>query len=163
MNNRIKMKINMANTYSRFYVHLVFAVKYRECLIQESWEDELYAYIAGIIKSKKHFPIKVNGHRDHVHILFDFNLNCLISDLVREIKKASTKFINENNYSKHKFQWQSGYAAFSVGWAEKEKMIKYIANQKIHHKKNKGVTEYKTLMDNFEISYNEKYLLQFKI
>lgn len=154
------MKINMANTYSKFYVHLVFSVKFRESLIHENWEQELYKYIAGVIKNKGHYPIVINRHLDHIHILFEYNLNDLISDLVREIKKASTKMINANQFGIHKFQWQSGYGAFSVGCHEKEKIKEYITKQKSHHQEITAQEEYTELLNQFSIPYLEKYVFK---
>jgi REP element-mobilizing transposase RayT len=95
----------MANTYKKVYIHLVFAIKNRNALLEKEWRAKVFCYISGIINNKGHYSLAVGGHSDHIHILFDYNLNELIPDLVREIKKASSNFIKEENLSKYKFEW----------------------------------------------------------
>ena len=125
----------MANTYKKVYVHIIFAVQNRSALLGKEWRHELFAYISGILNKRGHMNLIVGGYNDHIHILFSYSLKESITDLVREIKKASTKYISDNNLSKHKFTWQSGYAAFSVGQNHKDRLFNYIANQEQHHKK----------------------------
>ena len=103
----------MSNTYTQLYVQIVFAVKKRENLIHSSWEENLYKYITGILQNKGQKLLAINGMPDHIHIFIGFKPNCTISDLVREIKKSSNTYINENNLCKYKFEWQEGYGAFT--------------------------------------------------
>jgi REP element-mobilizing transposase RayT len=77
----------MADTFSQIYIQIVFAVKKRECLIHQSWEEELYKYISGIIRNKEQKVLAINGMPDHIHILIGMKPSCCLSDLVREIKK----------------------------------------------------------------------------
>jgi|GEM_PF-1058118 len=104
----------MANTYKKVYLHIVFAVKNREALLDKSWRSELFSYMSGILKKRGHYPLAVNGHKDHVHLLFDYSLKELPAELVRELKKASNQLINEHYVSNNLFNWQSGYGIFSV-------------------------------------------------
>lgn len=99
----------MAGTYSQIYLQVVFAVKGRENLISPKWRDELYKYIAGIIKNKEQKPIIVNGMRDHIHLFIGLQPSMSISDLVRDIKNNSSNFINEKRWVKGRFSWQEGY------------------------------------------------------
>ncbi len=103
----------MPGTFSQIYIQIVFAVKNRDSLIQPSWEEELYKYISGILKNKQQKLIAINGMPDHIHLFIGMKPSCCLSDLVREIKKSSTEFINEKKFSKFKFNWQEGYGAFS--------------------------------------------------
>lgn len=151
----------MANTYKKVYIHLVFSVEHREALLGHQWRDEVFSYISGILKERKHFPLAVGGYSDHIHILFDYNLLELIPDLVREIKKASNIFIEEKKFSKYKFNWQSGYGVFSVGWKEKEQMINYIMNQEKHHKHKSFKKEYMSLLKSFNIEFSDTYVFEF--
>jgi len=97
------IKTNMANTYSQIYIQVVFAVKHREALINSSWEERLYKYISGIIQGKDQKLIAINGSTDHLHLFMGLKPTCCLSDLIREVKKASTVFINDNKLSKYKF------------------------------------------------------------
>lgn len=102
-----------------------FAVKYRQSLINESWETELYKYINGVIQNKGQLPIAINGMPDHIHILFIMKPTCCISDLVREIKKSSTEFITVKRFVRTKFQWQHGFGAFSYSQSSLDNVKRY--------------------------------------
>jgi len=150
----------MANTYSQIYIQVVFAVKNRNALIRSSWEEKLFQYITGIIKNKEQKLIAINGVTDHIHIFIGLKPNCCLSDLVREIKKASTVFINDNKLSKYKFNWQAGFGAFSYSKSHIDAVYNYIMNQKAHHKKKTFKEEYLEFLKKYEIPYEEKYLFE---
>ena len=150
----------MANSFSQIYIQIVFAVKGRESLIDHSWEEELYKYITGIIKSKGQKLLAINGMPDHIHILIGMKPTCCLSDLVREIKKSSNEFVNERKFSKFKFQWQEGFGAFSYSHSTLDNVIKYIHNQKEHHKKKTFREEYKDFLIKFQIEYKNEYLFE---
>jgi putative transposase len=148
----------MAGTFSQIYIQVVFAVKGRESLIQKEWEERLYQYITGIIRAKEQKLIAINGMPDHIHIFIGMKPSCCLSDLVREVKKSSNDFINENKLSKFKFSWQEGYGAFSYSHSQIDAVAKYILNQKEHHRKITFKEEYVDFLKKFEIEYDEKYL-----
>lgn len=150
----------MAGTFSQIYVQIVFAVKGRDSLIQPNWEENLYKYISGIVKNKEQKMLAINGMPDHIHFLIGMKPSCCLSDLVREIKKASNEFVNDNKYSKFKFQWQEGYGAFSYGHSSLDNVIEYIHNQKEHHKKRTFRDEYKLFLEKFNIEYKNEYLFE---
>ena len=148
----------MANTFSQIYIQIVFAVQHRNALIENIWEEKLYQYIAGIVQNKEQKLIAINGMPDHIHIFIGLKPSCCISDLVREIKKSSTKFIAVNELSKTPFHWQEGYGAFSYSHSQIEFVYNYILNQKQHHKKQTFKEEYIDFLKDFGIEYNEKYI-----
>lgn len=150
----------MAGTFSQIYIQVVFAVKNRDCLILSSWEEELYKYIAGIIKNKEQKLLAINGTSDHIHFLIGMKPSCCLSDLVREIKKSSNEFINGKKYSKFKFHWQEGYAAFSYSHSALDNVIAYIVNQKLHHKKQTFKEEYIEFLIKFQIEHKDEYLFE---
>lgn len=150
----------MAGTFSQIYIQYVFAVKGRENLLQKPWRDDVFKYIAGIIKAKGQKPIIVNGVADHVHVFVGLKPAMSISDLVRDIKNNSSKFINEQKFIKRKFSWQEGYGVFSYAHSQIENVYQYIANQEEHHKKKTFQEEYVDFLKKFEIEYNEKYLFE---
>ncbi|HMU70222.1 MAG TPA: IS200/IS605 family transposase [Chitinophagales bacterium] len=150
----------MSSTYSQIYIQIVFAVKHRECLIRYSWEEELYKYITGILTNKQQKLLAINGMSDHIHIFIGMRPSCCLSDLVREVKKASTEFIKENNFTKSKFSWQEGFGAFSYSHSSIDNVIKYIMNQKEHHKVKSFKEEYYAYLKEFEIAYKDEYLFE---
>jgi len=139
---------------------LVFVVKKRAALISHSWEEELYKYISGIVGNKGQKMLAINGMPDHIHILIGLKPSCCISDLAREIKKSSNAFINEKKLTKHKFEWQVGYGAFSYSHSALDNVIKYINNQKQHHKKKTFRDEYVEFLERFDVEYKEEYLFK---
>lgn len=148
----------MANTYTQMYIQIVFAVKRRQNLIQKNWKDELHKYICGIINGKEQKVYAIGGVSDHIHILVSIKPNIAISDLVRDIKANSSKWINENEFVRGKFQWQEGFGAFSYAQSQLDNVIAYINNQEQHHQKKTFKDEYLTLLQKFDIEYDEKYL-----
>jgi REP element-mobilizing transposase RayT len=125
----------MPGTYSQIYIQYVFAVKGRGNLLQKPWREEVFKYIAGITKAKGQKPIIVNGVSDHVHLFVGLKPSMRISDLVRDVKNNSSKFINEQKFIKGKFSWQEGYGAFSYAHSQIDNVHQYIANQEEHHRK----------------------------
>lgn len=93
----------MPGTFSQIYIQVVFAVKGRDSLIHNSWEEELYKYINGIVRNKEQKMLAINGMPDHIHFVIGMRPTCCISDLVREIKKSSNEFINEKKFLNKKF------------------------------------------------------------
>ncbi len=150
----------MAGTFSQIYIQYVFAVKGRENLLQKPWRDEVFKYIAGIIKEKNQKAIIVNGVTDHVHVFVGLKPSMNISDLVRDIKNNSSKFINEQRFLKGKFSWQEGYGAFSYAHSQIESVYQYILKQEEHHMKKTFKEEYLDFLQKFKIDYSEKYLFE---
>jgi putative transposase len=148
----------MANTFTQIYIHLVFSVKGRQNLIHQKWKEELYKYICGIVSGKEQKVYAIGGISDHIHILVSIKPNITISDLVRDIKTNSSKWINEKQYVNGKFQWQEGFGAFSHTHSKLDVVIAYINNQEEHHKQKTFKDEYIGFLKKFNISYDEKYL-----
>ncbi|MBX2889027.1 MAG: IS200/IS605 family transposase [Ferruginibacter sp.] len=151
----------MAGTYSQIYLQIVFAVKGRENLIAKSWKDELHKYISGIISAKEQKAIIVNGMPDHIHAFLGLKPSMRISDLVRDIKNNSSKFINEKGFVDRKFNWQEGYGVFSYSHSQIENVYHYIQNQEEHHRKKSFKEEYLELLKKFEIDFKEEYIFDF--
>ena len=148
----------MANTYSQIYIQVVFAVHGRQNLLAKEWRQEVFKYMAGIIKNKGQKPIIVNGVEDHVHVFVGLKPSMALSDLIRDVKNNSSNFINENRWAKGKFNWQEGYGAFSYGHSQIEAVYNYIQNQEAHHVKQSFQDEYLDLFKRFEVDYDTKYL-----
>ena len=149
----------MANTYSQIYIQFIFAVKGRESQILESHRERLQQYITGIIRSKEQKLLAIYANPDHIHLLVGFNkLDIKISDFVRDIKSNSSKLINEENWFLGKFYWQEGYGAFSYSKSQIDNVVKYILNQKEHHKTKSFQEEFLLFLKNYEIEFDEKYV-----
>ena len=150
----------MAGTYSQVYIQVIFSVKGRENLLNAEIRTEVFKYISGIITEKGSKSLIVNGYNDHIHCLISLKPSVSISDLVRDIKNNSSRFINEKKYFKHKFNWQDGYGVFSYSKSQLNKVYNYILNQEKHHKLKTFKEEYIELLEKFEIEYKNEYLFE---
>ncbi len=151
----------MANTFSQIYIQTVFAVSSRLSLIKPAFQEELYKYIAGIVRNQGQKLIAINGMPDHIHILFGLRPSMALADLVQEIKVDSTNFINKNKFVRGRFNWQEGYGAFSYGHSQLNTIIRYIQNQQKHHDRRSFQNEYMSFLRKFDIAFDEKYVFEF--
>lgn len=150
----------MANTYTQIHIQAIFAVKKRTGLIQKEWKDELYKYITGIIQTHDHKLLAINGMPDHLHVFFGMRPIQSLSDLMQDIKGSSSKWINEKKFIKEKFEWQEGYGAFSYSKSQVSRVIAYVQNQEVHHRKITFLEEYKKFLEKFEVDYDERYIFK---
>ncbi len=148
----------MANTYTQIYIHVVFSVQGRLNLIKKEFREELHKYITGIIRNKGQKLIAINSMSDHIHIFLGMRPNIALSDLVRDIKANSSKFINEKRWVRGNFNWQEGFAAFSYAHSQLGVVVKYIQNQERHHSKKSFQDEYLEFLKKFNIEYDMKYV-----
>ncbi len=150
----------MPNTYTQIYIQIIFAVKGRQYQIQKKNREELHKFITGIVRKRDQKLLSIFCMPDHTHILVGLDPSVSISDLVRDIKAGSSKFINDKRWIKGKFNWQTGFGAFSYSKSQIDNVIKYILNQELHHKKKSFKDEYIEFLKKFEIDYNERYLFE---
>jgi putative transposase len=150
-----------SETFTQIYIHLVFSPKGRQALLTDDIQPRVYGYIGETLNNKKHKTYVVNGMPDHIHILFGLNPAISISDVVRDLKRSSSLFINENNLTIGQFSWQDGYGAFSYGKSQVHNVFNYIQRQKDHHMCKPFRAEYKELLDRFEIPFSGRQLFEF--
>ncbi len=148
----------MADTYTQLYIHIVFAVKGRGCLIPKQHKDALHQYITRIITNKKQTVIRINSMPDHIHLLVGMAPDIALSALVRDIKANSSKFINKKGWVVGRFEWQAGFAAFSYSHSQLDAVVRYIKNQEAHHSHRTFKEEYLAFLKRFNVPYNPKYV-----
>jgi putative transposase len=150
----------MANTYTQLYFHVVFAVKGRSNLISAKWQEELFKTISGIYTNKKQKHIAINGMPDHIHVLLGLKPDVNLSEIVRDIKSNSSRFINEKKWVIGKFEWQPGFGAFTLGHSQLEVIVKYIKSQQEHHKTKSFKEEYLEFLRWNEIDFIEDFIFK---
>ena len=148
----------MVNTYTQIYIQYVFAVQNRISLIKNEWKDELYKYMTGIINQHEHKLLSIGGMTDHIHALVSMHPKQAPSDLMYELKRSSSLWINENKIVVGKFSWQEGFGAFSYSQSQISRVSKYIENQETHHKKKTFREEYLDFLKAFNIEFDERYV-----
>ena len=150
----------MANTYHQIYLQTVFAVKYRNAVINKEWRPKLLGVIGNLINESNCKTIIVNGVDDHVHCFFGLKPVVSVSELMKTVKAKSSKYVNDHNLTPRKFEWQEGYGAFSYRQHDVDQIYKYVQNQEAHHQKQTFKDEYLELLKEFEIGYDEQYIFQ---
>jgi len=150
----------MANTYHQIYLQTVFAVKYRNAVIDKSWKNQLLGVIGNLINETTCKTIIVNGVEDHVHCLLGLKPVVSISELMKTVKAKSSKYINDRSLTKARFEWQAGYGVFSYDQSSVDEVYNYILNQEEHHKKHTFKDEYLDLLKMFQVEYDEQYVFQ---
>lgn len=150
----------MANTYTQIYVQIVFSVKGRQNLISEKYREKIEKFICGIIKNNKSKPLAIYCNPDHIHVLIGFHPSVSISDMARDIKSNSSKWINEKDWVGKQFAWQEGFGAFTYSKSQIDPVIKYILNQPEHHKKTTFKDEYLKMLNQAGIDFDERYLFE---
>lgn len=148
----------MANTYTQIYIQYVFAVQNRISLIKNEWKDELYKYMTVIINQHEHKLLSIGGMTDHIHALVSMHPKQAPSDLMYELKRSSSLWINENKFVVGKFSWQEGFGVFSYSQSQISRVSKYIENQETHHKKKTFREEYLDFLKVFNIEFDERYV-----
>ncbi len=153
----------MANTYTKIFYHVIFAVRNRDSLIIPAIKNDLFKYITGIVTNQNQNLFIINGMPDHIHILMNCKPNMNLSDNIREIKEHSTKFINDKKILRGKFYWQEGFGAFTVSIKDVAIVLNYIKNQEEHHKKKSFKEEYLEFLKESEIKYRDELIFDFEL
>lgn len=150
----------MANTYHQIYLQTVFAVKYRNAVIDKAWKQTLFGVIGNLINETNCKTIIVNGVEDHVHCFLGLKPVVSVSELMKTVKAKSSKYINDHSLTKERFEWQEGYGAFSYSQSSVNAVYKYIFNQEEHHKKQTFRDEYLDFLNRFKVEYDEQYIFK---
>jgi len=146
----------MGQSLAQIYVHAVYGTKGRVNTIKPEIEEALHSYMAGIFKKLNSPALKINSVPDHIHILFRLSKNHALAKVMEETKKATSKWMKEQGIIQ--FTWQIGYGAFSIQYNNVDVVIKYIENQKEHHKHTSFREEFEVFIEeNQLLDYDSKY------
>ena len=129
-------------------------------MIDSAFKEELYEYITGIVQQRGHKMLAIGGPSNHIHIFLGLNVDESVSDLMQAVKRNSSLWINQNHKTQNRFEWQKGYGAFSYSKSHVNAVINYIKRQEEHHRKKAFREEYKQILRNFDVKYDEQYILQ---
>jgi REP element-mobilizing transposase RayT len=147
----------MGSTYLSLHYHIIFSTKHRKPTIVSAWRNRLHEYLGGTVTGLEGIPEAIGGVEDHVHLLTGLRAAHTLADFVRELKKAATAWIRNQNFDPH-FTWQEGYAAFTVSPTGREGVKRYIINQEKHHHRRGYLDELKHLLKMADIAYDPQYL-----
>jgi REP element-mobilizing transposase RayT len=148
----------MPQSLAKNLIHLVFSTKNREPVLIEAIRGSLCAYASGVLRDLNSPAIAVNAWRDHVHILFALSKNHSLSQVVMEVKRATSKWIKTQGTQFARFHWQSGYGAFSIGQSGVGEVKTYIADQSKHHRVRSFEEEFRSFLKRYKVEFDERYL-----
>jgi putative transposase len=147
----------MSSTFISLHYHLVFSTKHREPFIPAKWRSRLHEYLGGSVIGLKGRTHAVGGTADHVHLLVELRATHKLADFMRELKKASSFWVHEE-IGVRPFEWQEGYAAFTVSASGIARVRRYVQNQEEHHRKRSFLDELRIMLNRSGVSFEEKYL-----
>ena len=150
----------MANTYHQLYIQCVFAVKYRNAVIEKSWRPQLMAVLGNLINETGCQNMIVNGVEDHVHCFFKLMPNIDVSDVMQSVKAKSSKWVNESGLLPERFEWQRGYGAFYYSPWDKDMIFNYVKGQEKHHANQNFKDEYLDTLRKHEVEFDEHYIFE---
>ena len=148
----------MAHTYTSLLYHVIFSTKDRRPFLDAESRARLFPYLGGIVRELAGVPLGINGPADHVHILASLPPTIGVAEFVGKMKANSSGWIRKTLPNQRLFQWQVGYAAFSVSVSQKPKVVAYVANQEKHHRKISFQEEYIGFLKKHGIAYDERYV-----
>jgi REP element-mobilizing transposase RayT len=155
----IRHPSHMPQSLSAVYIHLVFSTKDRRPFLRDRLtRDALHSYLGGISKQLDCPPILAGGVEDHVHLLARFGRTITQAEWVKELKRVSNLWLKERGRDYADFEWQGGYADFSVSQSNLEPVKHYIANQEEHHRVKSFREELIEMLSKAGVEYDPKYL-----
>lgn len=148
----------MPQSLAQVLVHLIFSTKNREPVLADDIRPELHPYMATVLKGMNSPAILINSVEDHAHVLFHLSKNHALCDVIESLKKDSSKWIKTKRRAYRNFHWQNGYGAFSVSQSSVARVIKYIENQREHHRRRTFQEEFRAFLKRYQVSYDERYV-----
>jgi REP element-mobilizing transposase RayT len=147
----------MPSTHLSLHYRVIFASKDRNPLISPQWRDRLHAYLGGVLREMDAIPQAVGGVADHVHLLIGLRATHCLSDVVRDIKRASSEWIHKT-IGDRTFPWQEGYGAFTVSASMREDVWAYIERQEEHHRTRTFRDEYLEFLRKSGVNFDERFV-----
>jgi putative transposase len=146
----------MSQSLAKVIVHIVFSTKHRQNFITDEMRKELHAYIIGVLSNLGSYTYEIYANPDHIHILNTFPRTITIAEMISKIKTSSSKWLKQKGVKD--FDWQDGYAIFSVSASKVGVVRNYILNQPLHHKKEFFKDEMRQYFKEYDIEYDERYV-----
>ena len=146
------------STYTQIIYHIVFGTKKRKPVLVPDKREELFRYVWGILNNKSCHLYRIGGADDHIHILTSLHPTLALSDLVKDVKVSSSKWIHENDAFPGFTHWQDGYGGFTISIKERDALIDYIKGQPEHHKKISFKDELRQLLKDAGVEFDERFL-----
>lgn len=148
----------MPQSLARIYIHLIFSTKCRVPALHDGIREALHRYMATILMDRGCRVTLINAVEDHIHLLFELGRTVSISSVVEDVKKHSSRWLKPHDAELAEFAWQAGYGAFSVSASEVHSAVRYIADQREHHRRRTFQEEFLAILKEHSVEYDERYL-----
>lgn len=148
----------MPQSLTKLYAHLVFSTKNRQPFLDNAIEARVHGYLAATIRNLDSSWVVVGGIADHIHILFDMGKKHAPVEFVEQVKRESSKFIKTLGANYKPFYWLRGYGMFSVSPRDRDEAEAYVRNQLEHHRTRTFQEEYRAMLAQYGIAYDEQYV-----
>ena len=148
----------MPQSLSVNIIHITFSTKDRQPSLDKETRDRLYPYMAQLIRDRGSECYRIGGVEDHVHIALRLSKTISLSKMISETKTGTSRWLKELSPHLEEFAWQEGYGAFSVSPQNLDSLIGYIDKQEEHHKKASFKEEFRKLLIQYEVDYDESYV-----
>ena len=145
----------MAQTLTRLLVHVIYSTKNREPFITREVAPELHRYLGGIARNHASPALTIGGLADHVHLLISLAKTIAVADLLMHLKRDSSKWIKTKGPQFADFAWQEGYGAFTIGESQIEAITRYIETQEEHHQSRSFQDEFRAILTNYGVEFDE--------
>ena len=146
------------SSFRSLYYHLIFCPKYRTPCLTKPNRIRLYKFICGVVTKMNGKVIQINGVEDHIHILLRIHPSSTVSETVKKIKVDSHRFIIDQQLFPQFQSWQKGYGIFTFSDLDKDRLVNYVKNQEVHHMRKSFLKEYKDVLNENNVDFEEKYL-----
>jgi len=147
------------STYTQIYYHIVFSTKERVPALKADRRPDLFRYIWGILKNRDCHLYRINGTADHLHILTSLHPTESLAAVIKDVKTGSSAWIKENSVFCNFSHWQDGYGAFTHSKEQVDALIEYIKGQEEHHRRTTFAEEYRRLLMEAGIAFDERYII----
>jgi putative transposase len=147
----------MPSTHVSLHCHLVFSTKDRARFIKPAWRRDLEHFLGACAKQADITPLAIGAVEDHVHMLVGLKATHRVSDVMRDMKRASSLWVHEQSLSAG-FAWQEGYGAFAVSRSNLDAVRQYVESQEEHHLRRSFQDEYLDLLRKHEIEFDERFI-----
>ena len=150
---------NCMSTFRQIFYHLVFSTRNREATLPQAHQVDLYKYIWGVVKKHHCTLYQINGMEDHLHIFSDLHPSVSLANFIKDIKLSSSEWMKGSGLFPRFTRWQDGYGAFTHSEKDRDRIIAYIKGQKEHHRHESFPEEYRRLLIEHQIPFEERFLL----
>ncbi len=139
-------------------VHVVFSTKDRRPVLKETVRGEMHRYLAAVLSGSENVCVRVGGVDDHVHVAMYLGRTESVSRVVERLKVSSSKWVKTKGPEFARFRWQRGYAAFSVGLADRAALVRYIDGQEAHHQRRDFQGEMRAMFEKYGVAFDERFV-----